>query len=229
MDPLAVLKTIWIHKYWVMPVVVVVLFAGVFVYQFGPRSYESSTSVAIVNPEIPTNMEIENNLKLSKVNRDNPYLRSSDPSLITDVMVARLNSSQTADDVKSAGLGPEYSVGQGVDSSGFVIDITGMGSEPAKAISTTQFLVERLQEDLRGTQKVNGADDTYLYTSLVIVQPDTPEERFSSRLRSLIVVVLGGGILLLGVLSVATSLARARTKRRRRLPESTPEENTRGA
>lgn len=220
MDPIGVLKTIWKYKFWVLPVIVVTLIAGVYVFQFGPRFYESSMSVAIVNPSVPSEREIELNPELDDVNKDNPYLRSPDPSLITDVVVTRLNSSRTAMDVEAAGLGPEYSVGQGVDSNGFVVDITGIGSEPEKAVLTAEFLGERLQEDLRAAQKVNDADDTYLYTSLVIVQPDKPVEQFSSRLRSLIVVALGGGILMLGVLTVATSAARAQNRRRRLSSES---------
>lgn len=220
MDPITVLKTIWRYKFWVLPVVVMTLIAGAYVYQFGPRSFESSMSIAIVNPKIPSEKEMEKSPKLERMNKDNPYIRSPDPSLITDVLVTRLNSSQTARDVEGAGLGPEYLVGQGVDSNGFVIDITGIGSDPAKAVSTAQFLGNRLQTELRSVQKVNGADDTYLYTSLVVVQPDKAIEQFSSRLRSLIMVALGGGILLLGVVSIATSISRSRVLRRRVVPDT---------
>lgn len=220
MDPIAVLKTIWTYRFWVLPVVVLTLVAGAYVYQFGPRSYEATMSVAIVNPKIPSDRDIEKNPKLEKVNKDNPYLRSFDNSLITDVIVTRLNSSSTAKDVEAAGLGPEYAVGQGVNSNGFVIDINGIGSSPEKAGATARFLGKRLQEDLYSAQKVNGADDSYLFTSLVIVEPGKPVEQFSSRLRSLIMVALGGGILLLGTLSVATSVGRSRAERARLRSES---------
>jgi hypothetical protein len=213
MDPIAVLKTYWRYKFWVLPVLLVTLFAGAYVYQLGPRTYESSMSVAIVNPPIPSERELEKKPELDALNKDNPYLRSADPSLITDVIVKMLNSSTTAEDVEAAGLGPEYTVGQGVNSNGFVIDIAGVSKTPESAVKTATLLGQFLERDLREAQKVYGADDSYLYTSLVIAPPDKPTEQFSSRLRSLIVVVLGGGILSFGAVSLGSSIARLKEGR----------------
>lgn len=225
MDPIAVLKTLWNYKILVIPVVIITIIAGVYVFKFGPRQYEVNTSYAIVSPSIPTERQIEKNPKLDSVNKDNPYLRSSDPSLITDVVVTLLNSSATEDELKSAGLGPDYSVGQGVNSNGFVVDVTGISDSPSGALSTTKMLGEILERDLHKIQKVNDADDSYLYTALVVAPPDRTTEQFSSRLRSLIVVAIAGGVLLIGAVSIGRSFSEMKKRRRNRKTESSLEKD----
>ena len=63
-------------------------------------------------------------------------------------------------------------------------------------------------------QTIYGASDEYTYTSLVVVSPDQAFEQFSSRLRSLVVVLLGGSVLLFGAVSVARALDRTSAKKR---------------
>lgn len=219
MDPIAVLKTLWNYKILVIPVALITIIAGVYVFSFGPRSYEVNMSYAIVNPSIPTERQIEKNPKLDSANKDNPYLRSSDPSLITDVIVTQLNASATEDELKSANLGPDYNVGQGVNSNGFVVDITGISNSPGAALSTTILLGEILERNLHKIQKVNDADDSYLYTALVVAPPDKATEQFASRLRSLIVVAIGGGVLLVGAVSFGRSFSEMKNRRRNRKAE----------
>lgn len=216
MDPLAVLKTLWTYKFWVLPVLIITIASGVYVYQFGPRSYESSMSVAVVNPTMPSERELEKNPALAKLNKDNPYLRSSDPSLITDVMVTQLKSASTAAEIEAAGLGPEYSVGQGVNSNGFVIDISGVASTPENAVATAVALGKHLEKNLYDAQKINGADDMYLFTSLTVVAPEKPTEQFSSRLRSVIVVFIGGAVLMLTSVSLGVAFRKARLRKQAR-------------
>lgn len=216
MDPLAVLKTLWTYKFWVLPVLIITVASAVYVYQFGPRSYESSMSVAVVNPTLPSERELEKNPALAKLNKDNPYLRSSDPSLITDVMVTQLKSASTAAEIEAAGLGPDYSVGQGVNSNGFVIDITGVASTPENAVATAVALGKHLEKNLYDAQKINGADDMYLFTSLTVVAPEKPTEQFSSRLRSVIVVFIGGAVLMLTSVSLGVAFKKARLRRQAR-------------
>ena len=69
-----------------------------------------------------------------------------------------------------------------------------------------------MQQDLKQIQTVNGAADRFLFTTVVVTPPDNAIEQFSSRLRSLIVVVVGGLVLTFGAVSAARALETARMK-----------------
>jgi hypothetical protein len=212
MDPIAVVRTLWRFKAIVLPVVVMTLAAVVFVFHFGPRSYESSVSYALVNPAAPTSAELETSAELRRLNDDNPYLRSADPSLVTNVLVTRLRAAPVADLLEAAGLGTDYTIAPGMG--GFIVDITGTGSSPEQSLATTSALGAMLEDELFAIQTVNGADTSYLFTSLVVAPPEEATERFSSRLRAVIVVALGGAVLLFGAVSLGRGLESSRQSRR---------------
>ena len=104
MNPVSVLKMLWHHKFSMLSVLVLTLLAGSYVYFFAPRNYSASSIYVLVNPKVPTAEQLLKDPALAALNSDNPYLRSADSSLITQVMVTRLSSGDTADAVISAGL-----------------------------------------------------------------------------------------------------------------------------
>lgn len=214
MDPLAVFRTIWQHRMVAIPIAVLTALAAVYVFQFAPRSYQSSSTFAMINPDIPSELDVIKHPELDNLNTKNPYLRSSDPSLIVQVLLTRLNDESTADKLVEQGLSDQYSVSRGVGGvNGFLVDITGEGETPEKSIATTQALGQLLQEYLHDAQKVNGADDVYLFSSIVVNSPDKATEQFSSRLRALIVVFLCGVVMMFGAVSIARSVATAKERR----------------
>ena len=215
MDPIAVFRTIWQHRIVAIPIVLLTALASIYVYQFAPRSYESSATYAMINPDIPTELDVVKNPQLGDLNPKNPYLRSSDPSLIVQVMLTKMNATSTADLLAAQDLGDHYTVSRGVGGiNGFLVDITGEAETPEKSVATTLALGKLLQQYLYDAQKVNGADDAYLFSSIVVATPDKATEQFSSRLRALIVVLLCGGVLMFGAVSVARSMAVARERRK---------------
>lgn len=234
MNPVSVLKMLWHHKISMVSVLVLTLLAGSYVYFLAPRSYSASTVYVLVAPKVPTASQLSKDPALAALNSDNPYLRSSDSSLIAQVMVTKLSSSDTVDSMVAAGLKPDYTVTLPATSgTGQLIRLEASGSSPASAISTAETLGDRLKSELRSVQKVNNADDLYLFTALQIDAPNKAVEQFSSRLRALIVVVIGGVILLFGAVSIARAVEgwRAtrddsprvedrRNPRRRRRPET---------
>lgn len=214
MDPIAVLKTLWQHRFVSLPVLLLTFAAAIYIFQFAPRSYESSSTYALINPDIPTAQEVEKKPALEQLNKKNPYLRSSDPSLIVQVLLTRLSDSSTADRLKEQGLSSDYTVSRGVGGvNGFLVDITGTAETPGKSFATTRALGEMLEKDLYDAQKINGADDTYLFTSIVVASPDKATEQFSSRLRSVIAIFLAGVVLMFGSVSIARSVSVSRNRR----------------
>lgn len=213
MDPLTVLRTVWHHKLVVIPVMLITLLAAAYVFQFGPRNYESTLSYALVNPKLPTEKEIDTHPELGALNSDNPFLRSSDPALITEVLIARLNSKEMGKILEDSGLSSDYSVARGLNGNGFVVTIAGTGDSESLAYDTTKALGKVFEENLRAVQKVNGAEDRFLFTAFVVNPSDKATEQFSSRLRSVIMVLLGGAVLMFGAVSLARSLETMRSRR----------------
>jgi len=213
MDPLAVLRTIWRLKWFAIPAIVITIIAAVAVYQYGPRVYESSVSYAIVNPKAPTEVEIEEDPALGDLNSDNPYLRSSDPNLIANVLIARLNATGTQEQLKKLGLSTDYLASAGAGGSGLIVSITASGDTPKQSLATLDELGSLFVKNLRSIQTVSGADDRYLFTSLIIDRPDKATEKLSSRLRTVIVVAIAGVILVFGSVSLGSWIETARRRR----------------
>lgn len=201
MDPLAVVRALWRYRWYALPgLLLSAVLAGYFL-QFGPRSYEAVSSYALVNPDLPSAADMEEDPELAQLNSDNPYLRSSNPTLITDVLLTRLGTATVEDELADRGLSTTYSVARGIGGNGFVIDITGEGGSPEQAQETSRVVGQILEEDLITVQKINGADDRFLFTAILIAESEATE-RFSSRLRSVIMVFAAGGILVFAGVSL---------------------------
>lgn len=210
MDPLTVLTTLWRHKVVAIPVVVLTMLACLYVYIWAPRSYEANVSYALAAPNIPSNLEIARNPDLGNLNSNNPYLRSNDSSLLTQVVIAKLSDPAYVDQLKQSGFGTDFKITPMTGLGTGLVTVTATSSSEAEAVGTARSVGEQFISTLNDVQKVNGADDRYLYSPILVRGPGPATELFSSRLRSLIMVGIAGSVLLFGSVSVA----RARTLRR---------------
>jgi capsular polysaccharide biosynthesis protein len=197
----------------VLPALIIAIVAALSVFLYGPRTYQATVSYALVNPQVPTDAQIDKNPALGLLNSNNPYLRASDPSLIVDVMITRLSATTTADTLKGMGLSTDYAVSQGSNGAGFIVDITGQGDTPAAAIASTKALGDILVKELKSVQEVNGADARFLYTALVVAPADQATEQFSSRLRAVIIVAVAGVVLIFGAVSLGRGIDSFRRRR----------------
>ena len=212
MDPIEVLRRIWQQRWFALPALLIAVTAAALVFMYGPRDYESTASYAVVNPNIPSDVQIKADPTLANLNSNNPFLRSSDPSLVAGVVMAQLNAPSTADYLKSKGLGTTFTIVPSV-SSGFITVITGTGSTPAQSLATTRELGSMFTSVLHQIQTVNGADAHYLYTAIQASAPDKATEKISSRLRSVIIVAVAGIILIFGSVSLGSALSARRRRR----------------
>ncbi|MBD7958549.1 chain-length determining protein [Microbacterium sp. Sa4CUA7] len=202
MDPLAVIRTIWQQKWYALPAVILAIAAAVFVYVEGPRVYESDQAYALANPQPPTEKQIDADPSLLDLNADNPYLRSSDPNLIANVLITRLNSQESANSLQAAGITSEYEATSGSMGGGLAISIRASGDSPAQAVAAVTELGTLLRSYLREVQTVNGADERYLFTAMVVSDVSKPTEKLSSRLRTVIVVGIVGIAFVFGAVSL---------------------------
>jgi hypothetical protein len=182
---------------------------------FAQRTYQASVTYALITPKLPTSVEMEKNPQLANVNGDNPYLRSPDSTLLSQVLIAKLGAQETVKSLQEQGLGTEYAVSQASNfGSGMLLVLSASGSTPEQAVDTAVALGNRLKSTLHNVQKINGADDSYLFSALPVDGPGEAEEMFSSRLRTLIIVAVGGVVLVFGAVSIARSLELASAGRR---------------
>jgi hypothetical protein len=216
MDPLAVIRTLWRVKWFAIPAILLTIGAAVAVYLYGPRTYESTVSYALVNPKLPSEAEIELDPGLADLNADNPYLRSSDPNLVANVVITRLNAPATKEHLEDLGLATEFLASPGVGGGGLIVSITASGETEAQSLATISELGTMFEENLRAVQIVNGAEDRFLFTSIVVAAPDRATEKLSSRIRTVIMVSLAGVILTFGAVSLGTWVESSKANRRRR-------------
>lgn len=216
MEPLAVLRTIWRQKWLALPAIAIAIAAAVFVYLEGPRTYDSTQSFALANPKVPTEKEIDADPSLLELNSDNPYLRSSDPNLVANVVITRLNSQETQDRLQQLGMSTDYTVNSGALGGGLVVSIAAAGDTPEQSLGAVEELGALLTTYLHEVQTVNGADERYLFTAITVSAPSEPTEQLSSRLRTVIVVGVAGLILVFAAISVGTWIDNVRTRRKLR-------------
>lgn len=222
MDPFAVLRTIWRQKWFALPAIILAVAAAVFVYLEGPRTYESSQAFALANPKVPSEKEIDADPSLLLLNSDNPYLRSSDPNLVANVIITRLNSQETSDALERDGISADYEVTSGALGGGLVVSMNASGETPAESLEAVDALGVLLGTYLHEIQTVNGADERFLFTPIVVSAPSTPTEKLSSRLRTVIVVGVLGVVLVFAAVSLGTWVSGRR--RRGTRTQSPPDE-----
>ncbi|PVZ57057.1 Wzz/FepE/Etk N-terminal domain-containing protein [Arthrobacter sp. H-02-3] len=215
MDPISVLKTLWRHKWVALPMVLLTCAACAYVMFFAQRTYQATMTYALITPKTPTSQELQASPQLAALNSDNPYLRSPDRTLLAQVIITKLGSQDVAEELQKQGLGVEYTVAQSSSSSsGMLLQLAASGTSPAQAVDTALALGKRLTTTLRDVQTINGADELYLFSALPVDGPGQAKEMFSSRLRTLIIVAVGGALLVFGAVSVARSVELGTARRR---------------
>lgn len=213
MDPVSVLRTLWRHRLLAGVVLALTVAGMAYVLVLSPRTYASTATFALVNPQLPTTAELEADPALEALNSDNPYLRSSDNSLAAQVLVTVLNSDGTAEALEAQRLSTTFAVERSAWSGqGLLLSVTADAPSADQSLATTEALGVMLVDTLRGIQTVNGADDRYLFTALEVQAPLKAQEQVSDRLRAVIVVGVGGFVLLFGAVSAARAIEGRRTE-----------------
>lgn len=221
MDLLALVNTLRRHKLIVLFVVLVAA-AGNGYVAFGiPPQYESQAQfVLIAPPPPPSDAAIERDPELGKINTNNPYLRLPNPVVVVEVLAQRVSGNAVRQELIDAGADRNYTISStDAIGSGMVISIIGTGSSAEAAGRTLELVAARMQTELQAMQKVDGADDRYLFQALPINPPTDPIRKVTGTFRSLIAVSAACVVLLFALVSIADAIG-PRHPRRRRSPES---------
>jgi capsular polysaccharide biosynthesis protein len=215
MDLLNIFSTLRRHK--IILLVILLLTAGGCAYVvlgIAPQYTTQAQFVVVEPPAPPSDADIQANPELGKLNSNNPYLRLPNPSIVVDVLSQRVSSDTVRQSLIDAGADRNYEIAStNTIGSGQVVQITGTGTSAAAASRTLQLVTARMEVELKAMQKVNGADDRFLYQALPVSPATPPLRKVTGTLRSLIAVAAAGVVFLFGAVSIAEAVP-ARRKRR---------------
>lgn len=214
MDPLTVITTLWRNKWVTLPVALLTLAACAYVYLLAPRTYEATVSYALAAPDIPSSYVLEHNSDIAQLNSNNPYLRSNDSSLLAQVVITKLSDPVYVEQLKAAGFGSDFKIAPVASLGMGLVTVSASSESPAEAVNTAKLVGDQFTSTLLSVQKVNGADDRYLYTPMLVRGPGPAKEMYSNRLRSLIMVGIAGSVILFGALSITRSVQLRAQQRR---------------
>jgi hypothetical protein len=125
-----------------------------------------------------------------------------------------LNSSTSQQAMAQGGVGPKYkaalSTAYGTPP---IIDITGSGSTAAQAISNTNIVAKQIAANLTQFQAKHGVNPYYVIKAEELTAPVSATKIISGKMRSAIVYLGLGIVLLLMLISIREGLRRRRNGR----------------
>jgi capsular polysaccharide biosynthesis protein len=215
MSLLLILTKIWKYKLLTLPIIVLILVGAFYVVAVTAPTYESTSTYILVNPPPPpTDEEIARDPALGKIKDDNPYTRFSDQSVLVQVLASRLASEDTRRALAKQGADPNYTATPSAEF-GFsapILQITGMGTSAAQAITTANLVGEALTRELDKMQADRGVDKSYRIKTEAVVPARTATLKPSGKLRALVAVFVLGTVMLFIVISLLDALGALRAE-----------------
>jgi hypothetical protein len=219
MDLLSIVRKIWHYKLATAPVIALTIVGVAYVVAIKSPVYEATGSYLLINPpDPPTDLQIEGNPELGKINPSNPYTRLGDTSVVIDILARTMRSAPARKELARAGASPDYTVMSaahfGMTSP--IVQITARAPTPEAAIRTATVVGHAVVSELDRMQKIEDVNPRYRIKAMAVDVPHTAELRASGQLRLLVGVGALGAVLLFVVVSVFDALAKLQVERRAR-------------
>ncbi|MFI8965796.1 O-antigen ligase family protein [Streptomyces sp. NPDC053493] len=192
--------------YVMVPLTLLSLLAGGYLYATVPVTYESQSQLALLNS--------------SKVAKPAPSygntLAYASGSLIgtADVLIRALQSPETAQVLRGHGVTDEYAVDFAAQAEGPLLTLTVKGEDRARVLDETRKITDFAGEQLQTLQRQARVPDGYYVHSARIVPPQKPVSQPKSRYQKVAAVVVFGvtGGFLLSFVVETWSAARRRAR-----------------
>lgn len=185
---IAVLRRRW---YFMVPITLLSLAAGLYLYRTVPLSYQSQSSVALLDSTAVA--------KLAPT-YGNPISNAGGSLVVTaDVLIRTLESSDSAKDLQSLGVTDVYTVDFATNTSGPLLTLTVTGHDQAKVLRETNTFTTFAADQLKALQTAAGIAPAYLVQATPVVLPQTPVPQSKTRIQDVAgvtVVGITGGFLL---------------------------------
>ncbi|MEU3842929.1 O-antigen ligase family protein [Streptomyces sp. NPDC028635] len=206
----AILRRRW---YFMVPFTLLSLLGGGYLYLTVPVSYQSQSSVALLDSSAVARLA---------PTFGNPISNAGGSLIVTaDVLIRTLESSDAARELRGRGVTDPYTAGFAPQSESPLLSLSVTGTDRAKVLQETNTLTAFAGEQLVALQEAAKVPPAYLVQTAPVVLPQTPVAKSKSRYQDVAAVVILGVVsaFLLSILMEGVAVVR-----RRRRTESGPNE-----
>ncbi|WP_371619370.1 O-antigen ligase family protein [Streptomyces sp. NBC_00454] len=198
-----VLRRRW---YVMMPLTMVGILAGFQLYESVPVSYQSQSSVALLDSTAVAELA---------PTFGNPIANAGGSLVVTaDVLIRTLSGADAARDLQGLGVTDPYTVGFAANTSGPMLTLTVTGTDREKVLKETSTLTAFAGEQLNALQTAAKIQPAYFVQTAPVVLPQTPQPQLKARYQQVLAVVIAGLVAGFTASFLAESLLSARRRRR---------------
>jgi len=197
----AILRRRW---YFMVPFTVLSLLGGAYLYVSVPVSYESQSSVALLDSSAVARLA---------PTFGNPISNAGGSLIVTaDVLIRTLESSDAAKELQSRGVTDQYTAGFAPESDSPLLVLGVTGTDRAKVLKETNTLTTFAGEQLDALQAAAKVPPAYLVQTAPVVLPQTPVAKSKSRYQDIAAVIILGVVsaFLLSILMEGVAVVRRR-------------------
>ncbi|AWZ13970.1 O-antigen ligase family protein [Streptomyces sp. ICC1] len=199
----AVLRRRW---YVMMPLTMMGILAGLHLYESVPVSYQSQSSVALLDSSAVAELA---------PTFGNPISNAGGSLVVTaDVLIRTLSGADAARDLQGLGVTDPYTVGFAANTSGPMLTLTVTGNDRAKVLKETSTLTAFAGEQLNALQSAAKVQPAYFVQTAPVVLPQTPKPQLKSRYQQVLAVLIAGLVAGFTLSFVTESLLASRRRRR---------------
>lgn len=199
----AILRRRW---YFMVPFTVLSLIGGGYLWVTVPVSYESHSSVALLDSSAVARLA---------PTFGNPISNAGGSLIVTaDVLIRTLESADAAKELQGRGVTDAYTAGFAPASDSPLLVLTVTGTDREKVLKETSTLTAFAGEQLDALQSAAKVPPAYAVQTAPVVLPQTPVAKSKSRYQGVAAVVILGVVsaFLLSILMEGVSVVRRRYK-----------------
>ncbi|MEU6064715.1 O-antigen ligase family protein [Streptomyces sp. NPDC047082] len=197
----AILRRRW---YFMVPFTLLSLLGGAYLYVTVPVSYQSQSSVALLDSSAVARLA---------PTFGNPISNAGGSLIVTaDVLIRTLESSDAAKELSSRGVTDPYTAGFAPASDSPLLVLSVTGTDRAKVLRETNILTTFAGEQLSALQAAAKVPPAYFVQTAPVVLPQTPVAKSKSRYQDIAAVVILGVVsaFLLSILMEGVAVVRRR-------------------
>ncbi|MFJ9151209.1 O-antigen ligase family protein [Streptomyces sp. NPDC102270] len=190
--------------YFMVPFTVLSLLGGAYLYETVPVSYESQSSVALLDSSAVARLA---------PTFGNPISNAGGSLIVTaDVLIRTLESSDAAKELHGRGVTDPYATGFAPDSESPLLVLSVTGTDREKVLKETDILTAFAGEQLDALQAAAKVPPAYLVQTAPVVLPQTPVAESKNRYQGIAAVVIVGVVsaFLLSILVEGITVVRRR-------------------